>query len=251
MGRRKQAMIEESTSHSSGIPSIGRIGQHRYVADVHMVEMKQERALMMGPKRKRRRRFHKEFPIAVSVKHNKRVRTEEQGKNRVVDTLLSLQQLKESDIDIGNMGEHLSERHRRGPKRLYTGKNITSFSELEALRNYIQGLGGVFEDGWHIDVQRSLHTGKLSKSFVSPHNERFRSRIEVARHMGLNPARTRTAHLLSRNTVKFESQDRKTANDFSLHIRNLEGHKDQLYDGGGCLPLREECKVSSFPYIYL
>ena len=242
MVKKKQLKLGERTPHPSEIPSIAHLEQHRSSHDANVLDTKQQSPSIMNPKRKRRRRFHKESPVVLSPKHSKK---DEHGKNRVVDTLLSLQQLKEPEREGGKkMGEHKAERHGSGRKRLYTGKNITSFSELETLRNYIEGLGGIFEDGWHIDVQRSLNTGKLSKSFISPHNERFRSRIEVARHLGLNPTRVGTAHLLARSTVQIESQDKEMDDDDTLQIQTLEDHENQLYDGGGSLLSHEECKVT-------
>lgn len=64
------------------------------------------------------------------------------------------------------------------------GLEVVRRDSLEDLKNFIQNLDGALEDGWQVEVQRGKH-GKLNKAFISPSREKFRSRVEVAKHLGV------------------------------------------------------------------
>ncbi|KAH7283885.1 hypothetical protein KP509_34G029600 [Ceratopteris richardii] len=56
---------------------------------------------------------------------------------------------------------------------------------LQKLRTEVENLGGKFEDGWEIYPQRLSNDGSPNFIFISPTKERFSSRLEVLRHLGL------------------------------------------------------------------
>ncbi|KAI5062206.1 hypothetical protein GOP47_0022745 [Adiantum capillus-veneris] len=62
-------------------------------------------------------------------------------------------------------------------------KKPKSSPGVDDLRLYVESLGGMLEDGWQVDSYR--RHGKLTKTYISPTSERFRSRVEVAKHLGL------------------------------------------------------------------
>ncbi|MCO5578900.1 hypothetical protein L7F22_032749 [Adiantum nelumboides] len=66
-------------------------------------------------------------------------------------------------------------------------KKFKSAPGIDDLRIYVESLGGMLEDGWQIDSHRRHGGGKWTKTYISPTNERFRSRVEVAKYMGLAP----------------------------------------------------------------
>ena len=82
---------------------------------------------------------------------------------------------------------------------------------LEALRSYIEGVGGKLEDGWKIERKaraggsghaaaegdpkkaKSPQQGHVDTYFLSPKGVKFRSKIEVARYLGLVEKKEKTS----------------------------------------------------------
>eukprot|EP00250_Pteridium_aquilinum_P017196 c23503_g2_i2 orf=137-2356(+) len=87
-------------------------------------------------------------------------------------------------------GQHHSSGVRRKPK---------GSPDLDDLKSFIEAQGGSLEGGWHVDTHRSRGLGKLTKTFISPNNERFRSRVEVARHLGLSVNSSKKGELVGQH----------------------------------------------------
>ncbi|MCO5547722.1 hypothetical protein L7F22_001173 [Adiantum nelumboides] len=76
---------------------------------------------------------------------------------------------------------------------LDTEKDPAGLQQLLKLKATVERLGGKLDNGWHVTSQRRSNNGLPFFSFISPTKEKFRSRIEVVRYLGLpaRPAKSR------------------------------------------------------------
>lgn len=115
----------------------------------------------------------------------------------VIDTLLSLHRLKESvraDRPLDNEEPNLdilvqsavglSEDAMGADQTKNSGPtSAVEHESLNNLREYIWDLHGVLAEGWEVETQK--RSGKVDKFYISPDKRRFRSRVEVARFLGV------------------------------------------------------------------
>ncbi|KAI5080058.1 hypothetical protein GOP47_0005537 [Adiantum capillus-veneris] len=80
-------------------------------------------------------------------------------------------------------------------------KDPAGLQQLRKLKVTVERLGGKLDDGWHVTSQRRSKNGLPFFRFTSPTKERFRSRIEVVRYLGL-PARPAKNRFISDQQIK-------------------------------------------------
>lgn len=105
------------------------------------------------------------------------------------DTQSTLQRIKQT--------EDREQKSKAIVKRLSADLDIDEAcsKQLDKLRIAVERLGGKLEDGWHVNSQIRSNNGLPFFIFMSPTNERFRSRLEVARHLGLQVNPTKSSPL--------------------------------------------------------
>ncbi|KAH7307693.1 hypothetical protein KP509_22G072700 [Ceratopteris richardii] len=130
----------------------------------------------------------------------------------------------------GSIMDNLSAFKKRKKKR--------SSVDVEDLRSYIESLGGDLGDGWQVDSHRRHGAGKLTKVYISPSKFKFRSRAEVARHLGL-PYNIQKADELDPNALltpspmdvdKEEQRVGATNGTISVKRKSVNGPENKLHE---------------------
>lgn len=158
----------------------------------------------------------KEFPLLQKLKQMKK-----HGKKGIASRKWLSANLSTGDLDVEN--DH------------------AGLQQLHKLRTTVERLGGKLEDGWYVNSQRRSNNGIPFFSFISPTNVKFRSRIEVVRHLGLpaRPPKNRsisvTGCLVPNNQlalVPYERRKKSLTKSSKIrgisnepHLKNLRGHE--------------------------
>eukprot|EP00250_Pteridium_aquilinum_P001884 c12092_g1_i2 orf=395-2980(-) len=110
------------------------------------------------------------------------------------DTQMVLQRLKQTE-KRGKKGNGRFKRLSANAGPPDVEKDEACSQQLEKLRLAVERFGGKLEDGWYVNSQRRSNNGIPFFIFMSPNNERFRSRVEVVRHLGLHSKSEKNSHL--------------------------------------------------------
>ncbi|KAG6552224.1 hypothetical protein Mapa_006072 [Marchantia paleacea] len=96
---------------------------------------------------------------------------------------------------------------------------------LQQLRDSIREKHGlVLADGWEVDVRRRRNEKHLDKYYISPEKHRFRSRIEVMKHLGLWDGVK--CNLFDSSKAKCEVQTPQSKEWLSVLQRLSRGHEE-------------------------
>ncbi|CAM6123295.1 unnamed protein product [Calypogeia fissa] len=98
---------------------------------------------------------------------------------------------------------------------------------LQQLKDFINEKHGLFlADGWEVEVKRRKNERHLDKYFISPEKQRFRSRIEVMRHLGLSdgPKRKSDVH----QDQPYLQQEEDQPKNWSSIVHKVAAGKDEL-----------------------
>lgn len=98
-----------------------------------------------------------------------------------------------------------------------TETNVEDLKEQHhaRLKEYVESLGGVLEDGWVITVKfrkGGKSAGGHDAYFISPQGQRYRSRTEVSTALGLT-----NKPVAPKNSVKVKSEDKAAARTAAVH----------------------------------
>lgn len=62
---------------------------------------------------------------------------------------------------------------------------------LQQLKSFISEKNGLLDEGWDVEIRRRTGCNTTDKIYVSPDKQKFQSRLEVARFLGLDSVKTR------------------------------------------------------------